>query len=138
MGNLPACLVRAKRLRQRKQLRYFCSFLSSFSVLLFYKKGLSIGSEILHGVITNKKNKIWYGSEIRGPPSSPSTGELPENIPNIFSLPRHVLCCQWGAERRVKPVQTQEGGPPSAPAEFLNVFHFKIVPSIYHVPQFTN
>ena len=48
--------------------------------------------------------------------------------------------CRWGAEQRVKHAQTQERGPPSAPAEFYNNLEFilqsTIVPQIYNL-QYT-
>ena len=38
---------------------------------LFSQKGLSQGSEILHGVLTHKTNKIYVKEKIGGPPSAP-------------------------------------------------------------------
>ena len=36
-------------------------FLLLSPLLLFFPKGLSCGSEIMHGVLTPKRNKIWVG-----------------------------------------------------------------------------
>ena len=38
-------------------------------------------------------------------------------------MPKNFRWCRWGAERRVKRAQTQERGPPSAPAV---IYFFKI------------
>ena len=35
------------------------------------------------------------------------------------TAPKRFRWCWWGAERRVKPAQTPQRGPPSAPAEFF-------------------
>ena len=36
--------------------------------------------------------------------------------------PEKLRWCRWGAEWKVKPAQTQERGPPSAPAELSTIF----------------
>ena len=52
---------------------YF-SFFSFLRHILFFQKGLSQGYEILHGVLSNKKNKIWGKTKFETPPSSPLGG----------------------------------------------------------------
>jgi hypothetical protein len=100
-----------------KRPNYFQFFLVKASLrLLVSQKGLSKGSEILHGVLTHKKI-IRCGNKIE------------RKLFNKISLPldtKHFCWCQWGAEWRVQRAHTWERGPTSAPAEIcISIRHFK-------------
>ena len=52
--------------------------------------------------------------------TSEGLGEMLEgDFANTYSKAKHFHSCRLGAERRVERAQTQEQGPPSAPAEIL-------------------
>ena len=86
-------------------------FLSFPSHILFSQKGLSQGSETLHGVLSHKKNKIWGNKNIF---------VTPKSRVHSLTLPPSDMCAkQIPLASMGGRAHTREQEPPSASVEFL-------------------